>query len=1299
MTQIKNTFEKGKMNQDLDSRLIPAGEYRSALNVKVNSSASTDRGVAENNLSNLLLTSLSIGTTVETIGMFMDNVGEKIYMFVVSDLGSYVIEYDTTGPTTTIVLEDTSAGVLNFSTSNYITGVNLTVDSDNDVRLLNWTDNLNPLRQINIERAKTYGANNFTDAEISLIKPAPLASPSIVLENTIASGTQNNIEERFIRFSHRYQYLDGEFSALSPFTEVAFLPGSFSYDFDTGTNRRMVNTFNQVAVTFNVGSDLVKAVDVVFKDDQSNTVYIIDSFNKAEQSWADDSSQSIDFVNNKIFRALDRDQLLRLFDAVPLKAKSQEIISNRLVFGNYTENYNIVDDVAAAIELSYSISLVTTAISEGDATQSLKSNRDLEIGIVYVDGESRMTTVLTPSGDNTLFIPNSNADDQSEIKVTVASLAPAFASKYRFFIKQTQPDYDTITPGTFYNDDEFVWILLVGDEVNKVSKGDFIYAKADTQALLTTPVKTKILELEVQIENFLDNSPATQLAGTYMKIKPSGFRFNEDDVSFYEFSTFDASGAITTFPTLFDTIDAAVFYGVGLDDLTESGTYVGTDDIRYIIDIDATGTPDTFQWSDDNGVSYTTGVNITGGVQALSNGVQVTFAATTGHTLADQWIVSAKAQNFNNLGTDNISRAYGFFRADTTDNHNIQAGESLHLTLEEYKSTVIRNENETYYNGTTYENLEEWFYKENIQAGFFNDADELWFRRGNIDSSGGTAIFTQTTVGAWHLIVRSDSIQGAGQPLVSINSTLEMTEVLQLPIFETIPINNNSEIFYEIGRTYDIDTVNRYHLAFDGGDISQTAVLDAELTLPVFNCFSWGNGIESYKIRDTFNATNFKVSGSRALSTIEDYRENIRIASVTWSKVYEQTTNFNGLNEFNLSTANFKDLDDKYESIQKIYSRDTNLIVFQEDKVHRIPYQKNILFDTAGDGSVTQSTEIFGTEAAYSGEYGISTNPESFAFYGNAIYFTDVRRAAVCRLDLNGIIEISAYGMQDFFEGVFRANPTAKKLGAFDLYDKKYVLTIIDTAAALGAHTISFDEQVKGWTSFHSYLPSWMGSLNNQFYTTKLGQLYRQNNEANAVRNNFFGAQFNTELTYILNKWPSDIKFVKALNSESNIAFDITITSYLNDETTDITQSTITASEFDNREGKWYAYVRRNEIATDLSAKSAYGIGVVASWSTPVVTLVENVPTSLISAGDGLYNAAGVLRGTIDSYVPALNTISLSPVASIPVAAEFLYGLKDGRIEGSEIRGYNFKVALTDTGTARLEIYAVNAEVAKSFPS
>ena len=80
------------------------------------------------------------------------------------------------------------------------------------------------------------------------------------------------------------------------------------------------------------------------------------------------------------------------------------------------------------------------------------------------------------------------------------------------------------------------------------------------------------------------------------------------------------------------------FTGSGLDDAYFAGHFNGTASTTYYVKIDATGTPDTFSWSKDNfSTTEATGVAITGGEQALGDGIAIDFGATTGHTLNDVW--------------------------------------------------------------------------------------------------------------------------------------------------------------------------------------------------------------------------------------------------------------------------------------------------------------------------------------------------------------------------------------------------------------------------------------------------------------------------------------------------------------------------------------------------------------------------------------------------------------------------------------------------------------------------------------
>lgn len=90
------------------------------------------------------------------------------------------------------------------------------------------------------------------------------------------------------------------------------------------------------------------------------------------------------------------------------------------------------------------------------------------------------------------------------------------------------------------------------------------------------------------------------------------------------------------------------FSGTGQypNDLTPSGTYTGTYTRTYMVKITTTGGADMFRYSDDWGSTWSSEISITGAAQALSNGVYITFAHTTGHTLNDCWSFNAfKAQN------------------------------------------------------------------------------------------------------------------------------------------------------------------------------------------------------------------------------------------------------------------------------------------------------------------------------------------------------------------------------------------------------------------------------------------------------------------------------------------------------------------------------------------------------------------------------------------------------------------------------------------------------------------------------
>ncbi len=176
--------------------------------------------------------------------------------------------------------------------------------------------------------------------------------------------------------------------------------------------------------------------------------------------------------------------------------------------------------------------------------------------------------------------------------------------------------------------------------------------------------------------------------------------------------------------------------------------------------------------------------------------------------------------------------------------------------------------------------------------------------------------------------------------------------------------------------------------------------------------------VEESRIRGGYNNTEAGY-GVRAYITEENDDEIVSSNSLTYSGIYNALTDFNETNVFSIGENITKSVDPTYGSIQRIYTNDGNLMVFQEDKVSRALIDKSAIYSAQGDATVTSSDLVIGQVTPYAGEYGISKNPESFAKKGYRVYFTDQSRGAVMRLSRDGITEISEYGMRDYFRDAF----------------------------------------------------------------------------------------------------------------------------------------------------------------------------------------------------------------------------------------------------------------------------------------
>lgn len=603
MPEIKNTFLKGKMNKDLDARLIPNGEYIDAQNIHITKSEGSDVGVVQNikgnsAIGNITFPGIVIGYIAESESLADGS--NRIFYFFKGDANAQDAIYyyntsasmpDPPGNPQPIV----KGSFLNFSASKLITGVNI-IDG-----LLFWTDDNNQPRKINIQKA--IDSPNYYDNEdkISVAKYYPYNPPQVlhptvdtqtgiqkltttasvngalVAQTAVAlSGTinydifvgqvvtgagvandtlvvtynhpslvlnkpitvanaavlsfksnENRLEEEFVKFAYRYKFSDGEYSVISPFTQTCFLPKSYNGSpgltdsqikeaFKTTEISSMINDAGQVNLRIklpsaNVTTDYgITKIEILYKEADNPGIKAV-----AQETLTDANAQDYTYTYKLTlpFKTLTEDQTIRVFDNVPRQAKSQEIAGNRLIYGNFLENYSMP---SIDFEAGY-VNRASTALDQNWNNQyphqSVKSRRTYQIGLVLADKYGRQSPVILPSDVN-----------KSSVKVPVHTASPSGWNGYalrvefndvipeaydpltrkfgwyswRVVVKQTEQSYYNIyapgvqdsfphgaTTGTlnttatqildgvggnYSADDERSWLVLHGDNINKVPR-------------------------------------------------------------------------------------------------------------------------------------------------------------------------------------------------------------------------------------------------------------------------------------------------------------------------------------------------------------------------------------------------------------------------------------------------------------------------------------------------------------------------------------------------------------------------------------------------------------------------------------------------------------------------------------------------------------------------------------------------------------------------------------------------------------------------------------------------------------
>lgn len=524
MPEIKHLFSSGRMNKDLDERLVPNGEYRDALNIQLASSEGSNVGAIQNILGNLQINSNLAFSNPKFKCYAVDYSDEKIYWFVKDDLASYLLVYD--GTEVSIVIKDVNNVVFNFN-DELITGVKFfegyiaLTDNIGEPKLID-VNLFQDENQARLSPATTHSQlyNATTDTwyditadDITLIKKKPGSAPTLILNSS--GGVEDAdplFELKFVRFAYRWKFKNGQYSIFSPFSESAFLPGVFEFNAKKGYNTGMENTVKSITIEgIDYSDNDIDSIDILMKKSDDQSVYTVETLQIA------DVTGSYELTSEQIYSVVSSNQLLRLWDAVPLKAKALEVSSNRLIFGNYEIGENTKN-----IKPAFNIELT----ARGTNRKHIKSDRTYQFGLVFEDKYGRQTPILS-NKSGSINVPFGNRDHMNapqQFTVSMTDILPEEATssfdKFKYFIKDTSGEYyNVVAESIFPNPEKLnsteVWMSMPSTEINKFKEGDFLHLKKGQQSsipIANPKAKFKTLSVESSAPDFIGVAPTDPAA-------------------------------------------------------------------------------------------------------------------------------------------------------------------------------------------------------------------------------------------------------------------------------------------------------------------------------------------------------------------------------------------------------------------------------------------------------------------------------------------------------------------------------------------------------------------------------------------------------------------------------------------------------------------------------------------------------------------------------------------------------------------------------------------------------------------
>lgn len=362
------------------------------------------------------------GVTGVTEGYTLERGGNEIFSASVSLTVKVNASLSTTGSIIQVnnisgdlqnsdVIKITEAALKNNSGSATTTAVTLTFNKINKV---------DKAVELEIQTAAQNGVTTVNPTNVQIGKNSLFfIKRRNPFYEDLYTGDDRLLKDKFARFSYRFKYDDGEYSLMAPFTQAAFVPNQFGYfvgddeqkTLKSGDVDFFENSISKVKLNILLpfsGSTIenklkVKEIQILVKNSDELAVRVVEDVPVSKLSSITTQNYVYEYLSSKPVKSLPEADLIRVSDKIPIRALTQEIVGNRVVYGNYVEKHATPDYLLYSIKYrqkTYAQDEVNRKFTTEFLTHHVKQNRSYQIGIVLFDRYGRASNVIFSDPDH-----------------------------------------------------------------------------------------------------------------------------------------------------------------------------------------------------------------------------------------------------------------------------------------------------------------------------------------------------------------------------------------------------------------------------------------------------------------------------------------------------------------------------------------------------------------------------------------------------------------------------------------------------------------------------------------------------------------------------------------------------------------------------------------------------------------------------------------------------------------------------------------------------------------------------------